>query len=206
MTPNHESKKHRKTKNINNTADYHNNNNGHHDQDDNHNGLNEENHNSNSILNAENKTNQADLNEEIKHTSNMMNQTITITFGEQAENHKGMQKIGELADIGFTIEELKKAQAIFTEEGYLCEYVSLTDANPEAEEDADAAILIVRGGVNALLAGLPKTSDDLYQEQSQLDTDKKALMCGRVVNKLARHNLCFDEKAQEPQYEQGKGI
>ena len=30
-------------------------------------------------------------------------------------------------------------------------------------------------------------------------------MYGRVVNKTARHNLCFDNTAQEPDYEKGKG-
>ena len=30
-------------------------------------------------------------------------------------------------------------------------------------------------------------------------------MYGRVVNKHARHNLCFDEEGQVPDYESGKG-
>lgn len=30
-------------------------------------------------------------------------------------------------------------------------------------------------------------------------------MYGRVVNKHARHNLCSDEKSQNPNYETGKG-
>lgn len=139
----------------------------------------------------------------------MRNQTITITFGDQAENHRGMQKIGQLADNGFTSEELKMAETMFTEEGYPCEFVSLTAAANLGIKGgvSSAAILIVRHGVDALLSDLPetKTSNDLFEEQSQLDTDKKALMRGKVFNKLARHNLCFDENAQEPNYEQGKG-
>ena len=30
-------------------------------------------------------------------------------------------------------------------------------------------------------------------------------MYGRVVNKVARHNLCFGASSQEPDYEQGQG-
>ena len=36
--------------------------------------------------------------------------TITITFGDQSENHVGMQKIGKLAENGFTINELNTAK------------------------------------------------------------------------------------------------
>ena len=36
----------------------------------------------------------------------MSKSTITITFGEGAENHVGMQKIGSLAADAFTCEEL----------------------------------------------------------------------------------------------------
>ena len=30
-------------------------------------------------------------------------------------------------------------------------------------------------------------------------------MYGRVVNKYARHNLCFDNEEKQPDYESGKG-
>ena len=42
-------------------------------------------------------------------------------------------------------------------------------------------------------------------EQLNLDYDKKAFMYGRVVNKHARHNLCFSDFDQEPDYENKKG-
>lgn len=35
--------------------------------------------------------------------------------------------------------------------------------------------------------------------------DAKVFMYGRVVNKLARHNLCFAEVAQEPDYQSKRG-
>lgn len=35
--------------------------------------------------------------------------------------------------------------------------------------------------------------------------DKKVYMYGRVVNKHARWNLCFDDQSHDPDYEHGKG-
>ncbi len=127
--------------------------------------------------------------------------TITITFGDQAENHVGMQKIGQLADSGFTNDDLKNAQKIFESKGATCEYLDLNIA--ESGNIDSASILIIRQGTNIILNG--KTADDMYNEQNNLNVDTKAFMYGRVVNKHARHNLCFDEKDQEPNYAEGKG-
>lgn len=49
-------------------------------------------------------------------------------------------------------------------------------------------------------------SDDVFNELNELDWDKRALMYGKVVNKHTRYNLCFSNKQQVPDYEQGKGI
>ena len=48
-------------------------------------------------------------------------------------------------------------------------------------------------------------SNKMYNEQNILDTDKKAFMYGRVLNKRARHNLCFGDYSQEPDYKNEKG-
>jgi alkylated DNA repair dioxygenase AlkB len=48
-------------------------------------------------------------------------------------------------------------------------------------------------------------TDALFQELTALNYDKKAFMYGRVVQKHARHNLCFDTQPQEPDYAAGKG-
>jgi len=58
--------------------------------------------------------------------------------------------------------------------------------------------------VNVLLND-EKGDDALFTEQDYLTKDTKAFMYGRVVNKHARHNLCFGETHQEPNYEEGKG-
>ena len=53
--------------------------------------------------------------------------------------------------------------------------------------------------------GKGKTADDFFEEQVKLDADKKAYMYGRIVNKVARYNLCFAQESQEPDYINKKG-
>jgi hypothetical protein len=36
------------------------------------------------------------------------NHSITLTFGDQAENHKGMQIIGQMAETGFDLEDFNQ--------------------------------------------------------------------------------------------------
>ena len=64
---------------------------------------------------------------------------------------------------------------------------------------------MVRKGVECLLSHTGHGGRELFEELAKLDWDRKALMYGRVVNKHARHNLCFDDEGQEPDYENGKG-
>ena len=134
-------------------------------------------------------------------------QTITITYSECAENHVGMQKIGKLADRGLTLEKLKQLEKHFRGLGHVTELTLLAEqagvCDIVDQTSNEASILIVRGGVSSLVAGA--TIDDLYHEQSGLEQDTKAKMYGRVVNKHARYNLCFDDESQEPDYEEGKG-
>ena len=56
-----------------------------------------------------------------------------------------------------------------------------------------------------MLEGSHANGSDLYEELVKLEWDTKAFMYGKVVNKHARHNLCFDEEGQAPDYEAGKG-
>ena len=60
-------------------------------------------------------------------------QTFTLTFGDQAENHVGMQKIGSLASEGFSKEELERARAWFQEREAVCELIDLAETLPEAK-------------------------------------------------------------------------
>jgi len=54
----------------------------------------------------------------------MAAQTFTITFGDQAENHVGMQKIGQLSQTGFTLEDLNRAKACFEQNGIQSENIT----------------------------------------------------------------------------------
>jgi len=75
--------------------------------------------------------------------------------------------------------------------------------NPEVEA-SEAAVLIIRNGA-ILFLGDENSADALLKEQTDLKWDTKAFMYGRVVHKKARHNLCYADFAQDPDYEKGKG-
>jgi hypothetical protein len=135
----------------------------------------------------------------------MNNTTFSLTFGDVAENHKGMQKIGALSDTGFDIRDLNKIKEWFEERGCNSKIVNLhwlLDEN--LQKDNKAYILIIKNAVNILLED-DNGADRLFDEQNILEKDTKAFMYGRVVNKHARHNLCFGEEHQEPNYEEGRG-
>lgn len=139
------------------------------------------------------------------------NVTYTITFGDQAENHVGMQKIGKKAEEGLSYDDLVKIQEWFAKKGCQAEIYNLGNKLKEEAPDlytlkeGAAYILVAWYGLNYILDEKGRTSDDFFKEQEKLEKDAKALMRGRVVNKKARHNLCFNEESQEPDYEHGKG-
>lgn len=125
----------------------------------------------------------------------MDNRTYTLTFGDQAENHVGMQQIGKMAESGFSVKELQKIFQKVTNNGFDCEFCDLS------EYGESAGVLVIRNGCE--MFGV--TADDLMAEQDGLCYDTKAYMYGRVVNKKARHNICFSQKEQEPDYVNKKG-
>lgn len=142
---------------------------------------------------------------------NKLNSVITLTFGDQAENHVGMEKIGKIIDIGqgFTLNDFKEiSNKIKNVEIYNLSI--LGEIENKYSPIPEAYIIVIRQGVDTIFTDLKLekneyNSDKMFDEQSRLNVDKKAYMYGRVVNKNARWNLCFDEKNQEPNYENGKG-
>jgi hypothetical protein len=72
-----------------------------------------------------------------------------------------------------------------------------------ANETMEAGVLVIRKGVQHIL----KTCDtqDLWDEHNSIIPDKHAKMRGRVVQKRARWNLCFDDHDQTPDFDHGKG-
>ena len=151
-------------------------------------------------------------------------ETITITFGDQAENFRGMQKIGAQAAAGISTVDLLAAKERFEAKGATCELIrldklaTLFDLSSDDHSSVanvlnststahlpDASILIVRRGMDILLRDINKTSDDALMEQQALAWDAKSKMYGRVVNRKIRVNLCFADEAQEADYAQGRG-
>ena len=150
---------------------------------------------------------------------NINTTTITITFGDQADNNIGMQKYEKCKHVsaGLSIEDLKIAENKFKQSGCECNYVDLAQMLPgeikihdKIYDIPNAAILIIRNGINKILEekenGVNKyTHEDLFNEHIALDYDKKAHMYGRIVNKTARWNLSFDDEDREPDYENKMG-
>ena len=137
---------------------------------------------------------------------NPQTSTITLTFGDQAENHVGMEQLGQKVaeGEGFHYEDLVEIYHRFMEQGVTAELYSLHEsAAPEAASNPlpPAYVLVLRNAAQAF--GLDAAT--LWEEQVALPVDKKAFMYGRVVNKHARWNLCFDDVPHEPDYENGKG-
>jgi len=135
--------------------------------------------------------------------SKAVSMTTTISYCDVAENHARMQKIGALHDKGYSVEQLQALGESLHAVGLTTEYVSL-DAHWKGEGAVPAAgVLIIRKGVQHILG--TENTIPLQDEHKDLEVDKMAFMRGRVVNKRARWNLCFDDEDQEPNYEEGKG-
>ena len=138
-------------------------------------------------------------------------QTFTLTFGDVAENHARMVKHGTMAERGFTREELIQVKRWFREKdmNVSCKLIKLhnylpADISDEVKQANKAWILIIKNGVNIILND-NNGANNLYNEQNALPKDTKALMYGRVVNKHARHNLCFGDNSIAPNYADGQG-
>ena len=125
---------------------------------------------------------------------------FTLTFGDSAENHVGMEKIGTMVKKGegFSVEELRVIQARFEAAGGVCELVHI-----EQDKTGPAAVLVMRGGVDVMLGAGAHAA--LCEEQKALKKDKHALFRGVVKNKLARFNLCFAETGHDADYAKGMG-
>lgn len=127
----------------------------------------------------------------------MSQQSYTLTFCDVAENHVGMEKIGKIKN-GLTYEEIIEIRQYFKELGAKTKMYNLH--NLMDIEVENAYFLVIKDGINYLT-----NPNKLYNEQENLEKDKKALMKNKVVNKHARYNLCFSDFSQEPNYEEGKG-
>ena len=118
---------------------------------------------------------------------------------------------GERLDHGLTVAQLVEIEKMLSSNGQRSKRYDLralvTDQDLELEE---AAVLVAApraaDAQPATLVG-GATAAALYHEMEALVKDTKYLEKRRnkVLNKQARHNLCFGEKAQEPNIKKGKG-
>lgn len=127
--------------------------------------------------------------------STFNNKTFTFTFGDCAENHVGMQKIGITQDSGYSYEDILNFKTYFDSHDCKTELINLQYENNKAY------FLVIRNGMSVFL----NKDDDLFKEHNDLKKDTQAIMYGRVVNKLARHNLCYAEKSQVSDLSAKKG-
>jgi hypothetical protein len=128
---------------------------------------------------------------------------ITITFGDQVENGVHMEKIGTMLERGFLLKELEEAKKKFIEKGFNAIHFNMKEllySEALRKEAEPASILVVKDGIRAFC-----DPDDLFQEQIVLLWDAKKYSRGRIVNSLARRNLCYADFDQEPDYENSKG-
>jgi len=125
--------------------------------------------------------------------SKQLNSTYTLTFSEAVENHAKMEIIGQKATNGFSNAWCKEMAAKLGGEVY-----NLSTC----PEEPEAIVVVFRNGLEKLMGINPQ---EVYREQEVLEKDSKAFMYGRVVNKKARHNLCFADWDQRPDYENKKG-
>lgn len=134
---------------------------------------------------------------------------ITLTYGDCAENHVGMQQLGEKEDKGFSLDELKKLCKKMKEDGANCEIIILNDyLDDELKKKVDdvGGVLVLRNGIDFLF-GEEGIKDKMYIEQNSLEWNKKYWDNRRrkVLNKIKRYNLCYDEFEQKSDLENGKG-
>ena len=130
----------------------------------------------------------------------------TITFGDVAENHARMQKLGTLHEHGYSCKQLIALGKTLAEQGIITEWIDLAKEWNEMHPDVmEAGVLVIRQGVQHILDEHEKSIELLCAEHDSLVPDKKAKMRGKVVNKHARWNLCFDEEDQSADFEEGKG-
>jgi hypothetical protein len=130
-------------------------------------------------------------------------ETYTLTFGNRAENHKGMEIIGEQLDHGLTSDDMNNVKKYSDDldcETIIVNLNDLIEDDQTRKKTSDAKLLIVKNGINKLV-----NVDKLFEEQQNLEKDTQAYMYGRIVNKKARHNLCFSDFSQVADFENKKG-
>lgn len=133
------------------------------------------------------------------------NKAICITFGEQSENHVGMNINGKgLASSGFSVAELEKIAENLVLREVESEITFLDSVLKDREGVESAAVLIIKNGVKKLLDVNP---EEMLNEQLSFEWDNKYWDNRRkaVLNKRARYNVCYGDKTVSPNFKEKQG-
>ena len=143
------------------------------------------------------------------------NEVITITLGDCGENHYANQQIGKKVPLGqgFNLEDFLEAKNKAEKFGCEIDIIDLKELisdyiNENKEfltknkiEINPAYLIFIRGAITK------DHLDKIYAEMNTFGWDTKYFDVRRqkVLNKLARSVVCFDQNDQEPDYENKKG-
>ena len=116
-----------------------------------------------------------------------------------------MEIIGQAASEGVSVAQLQSMCTELKSKGVAAEVIDLTTL--VSQQVPEAAILVVRGGVNALCRGDAAAEATILAELQSMpkDTTIYSRKHGRVVNKIARHNNCIADFDQAADIANGKG-
>ena len=123
---------------------------------------------------------------------------ITITFGDCSENHVGMEKIGNISEVGYNSNDLDTISTYFN--GKQIERIDLTDYLGVSQYVGEKPeLLIIRNAID--------NHSEIFEELNSLEWDSKYFdtIRQKVLNKHARTNLCFSNYSQSPDFENKKG-
>lgn len=134
----------------------------------------------------------------------------TITFGDAAENHVGMQQVGSAYGVATSIEDLQKVKTMFEEKGGKADFYNLRDYLPEEykKQAEDAAVLVMPQFLTVASGGTCSVESVELEFNEMLRAgkiDTTCLLRGKVMNKRARHNNVIADFDQEPDIANGKG-
>ena len=135
------------------------------------------------------------------------NTVITMTYCECSENHVGMEKNGNMAKEGFTLDELNKAKKAAIRCGLLINLYELHHLIENPLDEEKAWVLVIRGGIDYILSHHNTTQKEECEKLMALTWDDKYydVRRSKVLNKHARTNICVGDVSQKANFEEKKG-
>tara|TARA_R110001592_G_scaffold37561_1_gene125147 strand:- start:843 stop:1709 length:867 start_codon:yes stop_codon:yes gene_type:complete len=136
--------------------------------------------------------------------------TWSLTIGNGGENHAGMEFLGNMRKKGqgWDIDRLLYAKEIL--ENIFDKHVDLFNLNelclegvtiPEGQKPKDSYLMVVRGFLS------DRVHQNMIKELGSYVWDRKYWDTRRqkVLNKLARANVCYGKEGRDANYAEGKG-